>query len=102
MGKEKRHCLLILTIPLLLVLLFPLLVENSSTPQEVSQSREPTAFVPDNTLPFDPREVVKQSSGPGVIDPMVSSYTTIAVANDVQIRPRVAYNSINNTYLVVW
>ena len=102
MGKEKRHCLLILTIPLLLVLLFPLLVENSSSPQEVRQSREQVALAPDDTLPFDPREVVKQSSSTEVIDPLVSSYTPIAVASDVQREPRVAYNSTDNTYLVVW
>ncbi|TKJ32105.1 hypothetical protein CEE39_06275 [bacterium (candidate division B38) B3_B38] len=102
MSKEKRHCLLILTIPLLLVLLLPLMVANSGSPQAASQSRKPTALAPDGDLPFDPREVVEQSSSPGVIDPMVSNYTTIAAASDYQREPRVAYNSTNNTYLVVW
>ncbi|TKJ32237.1 hypothetical protein CEE39_05955 [bacterium (candidate division B38) B3_B38] len=90
------------TIPILLILLFPLLVANSSSPRAASQSREPTALAPNDTPPFELQEVVEQSSSPGVIDPMVSSYTTIAVAANYQREPRVAYNSTDNTYLVVW
>ncbi|MDH5406431.1 MAG: hypothetical protein OEX80_07825 [Candidatus Aminicenantes bacterium] len=102
MFSIKKHSGFIITSSLLLILFFPLIISTSSSPQEVRQSRKATAFAPDNTLPFDPREVVKQSYSAAPVDPMVSSYTNIAVAADYQRVPRVAYNSANNTYLVVW
>ncbi|MDH5715557.1 MAG: hypothetical protein OEZ30_08335, partial [Candidatus Aminicenantes bacterium] len=87
---------------LLLILFFPLSFSTSSSPQTTGENGQPSALTADSTLPFDPREVVKRSSGAEVIDPLVSSYTPITVAGNNQVTPRVAYNSTNNTYLVVW
>ncbi|TKJ32106.1 hypothetical protein CEE39_06280 [bacterium (candidate division B38) B3_B38] len=98
----KRHSGFIIISSLFLILFFPLSFSSCSSPQAASQSQEPTALAPDDALPFDPREVVEQSSSAEVIDPLVSSYTTIAVAGNNQREPRVAYNSTDNTYLVVW
>ncbi|MDH5406387.1 MAG: hypothetical protein OEX80_07595, partial [Candidatus Aminicenantes bacterium] len=47
-------------------------------------------------------EWLRGASYPVLIDPLVSSYTAIAVAANFQQEPRVAYNSENNNYLVVW
>jgi len=98
----KKHPWFIITSLLFLVLLLPLTLSTSSSSEAISETKEPIAPSPDGTLPFDPREVVEQSSGQGVIDPLVSKHATLCAASNTQAWPRVAYNSTNNTYLVVW
>lgn len=62
MKQDKRHCLFFFTIALLLVLIFPLLLVNTSSPQAVRQSREPTELAPDDPLPFDLQDVVERAA----------------------------------------
>ena len=102
MFSIKKHSGFIITSFLLLILFFPLSFSTSSSPQSVDKTGQPLALTPDGDLPFDPREVVDKSSSAAPVDPMVSNYTTIAAAANYQREPRVAYNSTDNTYLVVW
>ncbi|MDH5715558.1 MAG: hypothetical protein OEZ30_08340, partial [Candidatus Aminicenantes bacterium] len=102
MEPRKRNSGFIIASSLLLILFSPLSFSTSGSLQATSEPGQPSALTAGSTLPFDPREVVKQSSGAEVIDPLVSSDTTIAVAGNNQREARVAYNSTDNTYLVVW
>ncbi len=102
MFSIKKHTGFIITSFLLLFFFFPLSFSSSSSPQTTGETEHPSALISDSSLPFDPREVVEKSSSAAPVDPMVSSYTNIAVAAHYQREPRVAYNSTDNTYLVVW
>ncbi|MFB0519521.1 MAG: hypothetical protein ACETWC_09605, partial [Acidobacteriota bacterium] len=81
MFSIEKHSKFIITSFLLLILFFPLSFSTSSSPQSAVDTEQPLALTPDGDLPFDPREVVEQSSSAAPVDPMVSSYTTIAVAS---------------------
>ncbi|MFB0519522.1 MAG: hypothetical protein ACETWC_09610 [Acidobacteriota bacterium] len=102
MMPRKINSGFIITSSLFLILFLPMAISTSSSPQSADETGQPLALAPDGDIPFDPREVVEQSYSAAPIDPMVSSYTTIAVASDYQRVPKVAYNSTNITYLVVW